>query len=84
MKHRRRFVLASLVLLSLLLQSRSAWQSPGQPDSLHKASTQLAGSILVGGHSMDYLRNLADAFGGRLSGSPAHQRAAEDTTQPSR
>jgi carboxypeptidase Q len=40
------------------------------------AAAQLAGSIYVG-PSMTTLRELSDGFGGRLSGSPAHNRAVE-------
>jgi carboxypeptidase Q len=37
---------------------------------------RLAGSIVVGGHSMDYERELADGIGARLTGSEAYRRAA--------
>lgn len=37
---------------------------------------QLAGSVYIG-PSMNTLRELTDNFGGRLSGSPAHNRAVD-------
>jgi hypothetical protein len=37
---------------------------------------KLAGSILVGGHAFDYLRDLTDTYGARLTGSPAYALAA--------
>jgi hypothetical protein len=46
-------------------------------DEVRQASARLAGSVLVGGRSMKYLKGLADGFGGRLSGSPAYERSAE-------
>lgn len=53
-------------------------QSPPPPSAeVQQAAARLAGSILVQGRSMDYLKNLTDRFGGRLSGSPAYERSAE-------
>jgi hypothetical protein len=47
------------------------------PSAEEQAIAQrLAGSILVGGHTMDYLRELADGIGPRLSGSDGYSRAA--------
>jgi len=63
------------VVLSLLLAAAvqlSAQVSPDVRDTAYK----LAGSVYTG-PSMETLRELADGFGGRLSGSPAHNRAAE-------
>src|SRR5216684_8107833 len=51
----------------------------GQPLFDANASRQLAGSILVGGRSFEYVAELTDTFGSRLTGSPAYQRAAEWT-----
>jgi carboxypeptidase Q len=48
-----------------------------QPDSPQHQSAFLAGSIMVEGHSLEYLRGLTDGFGGRVSGSSAYQKAAE-------
>jgi len=43
---------------------------------VQKTAEQLAGSIYTG-PSMETLRELTDGYGGRLSGSPAHNRAVE-------
>jgi carboxypeptidase Q len=51
----------------------------GQPPFDANVSGQLAGSILVGGRSFEYVAELTDKFGSRLTGSPAYQRAAEWT-----
>ena len=48
-----------------------------QPDDLQSSAARLAGSILVEGRSLNYLRDLTDQFGGRLSGTNAYNRAAE-------
>jgi carboxypeptidase Q len=48
-----------------------------QTAELQPAAARIAGSILVGGQAMEYERGLADGFGGRLTGSPAYNRAAE-------
>jgi hypothetical protein len=48
-----------------------------QQDTFRLETARIAGSILVGGHSCDYLQELTDGFGGRISGSIAYQRAAE-------
>src|SRR5882762_2598777 len=45
------------------------------PD-VQEAANRLAGSIYTG-PSMTTLRELADGFGGRLTGSPAYNQAAE-------
>lgn len=50
----------------------SAEMSPDAKDT----AARLAGSVYTG-PSMTTLRDLADGFGGRLSGSPAYNRAAE-------
>ena len=49
----------------------------GQQDSSQYQSALIAGSILVDGHSLEYLRGLTDGFGGRVSGSAAYQKAAD-------
>src|SRR5579859_887306 len=43
---------------------------------IRETSNKLVGSVYTG-PSMETLRELSDGFGGRLSGSPAHNRAAE-------
>jgi carboxypeptidase Q len=62
-----------LVLLTLAasVQLSSAQISPEVKDNANR----LAGSVYTG-PSMTTLRELSDGFGGRLSGSPAHNRAA--------
>lgn len=65
-------------LLSFSLSSNDIIaQRAGNGDPIQQASAGLIGSILVSGHSMEYLRGLTDQFGGRLTGSQAYQRAAE-------
>jgi carboxypeptidase Q len=51
----------------------------GQPRFDANAGRQLAGSILVDGRSFEYVAELTDKFGSRLTGSLAYQRAAEWT-----
>jgi len=47
------------------------------PNAEEQAIAQrLVGSVLVGGHAMDYLRELADGIGPRLTGSDGYARAA--------
>ena len=66
-----------VLLLTLFFTLASQLLFAQQPSELQLAAARIAGSILVGGHSMDYERGLADGFGGRLTGSPAYNRAAE-------
>lgn len=68
MSHRR-VVAVGCVLISILCVAQPA------PD-LQQATTNLASSILLG-PSMDTLRELTDGFGGRVTGSPAYQHAAD-------
>lgn len=49
----------------------------GQPQFDENVSRQLAGSILVGGKSYQYVAELTDTFGSRLTGSSSYQRAAD-------
>ncbi len=41
------------------------------------ATQTMAGEVMVNGHSMQYLQELTDRFGGRLTGSPAYDAAAQ-------
>jgi carboxypeptidase Q len=66
-----------VLLLTLLFTLASHSLFAQQPSELQPAAARIAGSILVGGHTMEYERGLADGFGGRLTGSPAYSRAAE-------
>jgi carboxypeptidase Q len=72
-KNYQRFSIALFLSLSTFAQAAVAQQ----PAQLQPASARIAGSILVNGRSMDYLQNLTDKFGGRLTGVAAYQRAAE-------
>ena len=63
---------ASVVLLVGLKTLSSAQISP----DVQTTARQLAGSIYIG-PSMTTLRELTDGFGGRLSGSPAYNRAVD-------
>ncbi|MGA9770023.1 MAG: M20/M25/M40 family metallo-hydrolase [Blastocatellia bacterium] len=73
MKNYRRFSLTLLLLLSLFAHAVVAQRTT----EFQQASARLAGSILVNGRAMDYLQNLTDKFGGRLTGSASYQRSAE-------
>ncbi|HEV2799922.1 MAG TPA: M20/M25/M40 family metallo-hydrolase [Pyrinomonadaceae bacterium] len=65
---------AALLLFTLLLPSvMSAQQSGGS----EQTAARLAGEVLVRGRAMEYVQNLSDKFGGRLSGSAAYRRSAE-------
>jgi hypothetical protein len=64
----------SLLSLALLLPPVAFAQ---QPTGSEQTSVRLAGEVLVNGRAMEYVRNLSDKFGGRLSGSAAYDRSAE-------
>lgn len=70
----KRSPLLSLVLL-LALCAQTLAQQPAP--EIKQAAERIAGAILVGGRSMDYVKGLTDGFGGRLSGSPAYERSAQ-------
>src|SRR5215212_11122986 len=78
MKPKRTQLLSLFLLLALCAQAfAQQGASARKPsDEVRRASAALAGSVLVGGRSWDYLKGLADGFGGRLSGSPAFERSA--------
>lgn len=61
--------------LCLTLPSPAA-RAAALDDDLPTAA-QLAGSIMVGGHSLEYLRGLTDTIGPRVTGSGHYQRAAQ-------
>lgn len=77
MTNLKRFNITAVLLVSLLINAAPASQHKVDVDPVAQACAQLAGSILVNGHSMNYLRDLTDRFGGRLTGSTAYQRSAE-------
>jgi len=66
-------ILVISVLTCFLLAEATVAQRPSE---VRQAAERIAGEILVGVNSMDYLRNLAEGFGGRLSDSAAQFRAA--------
>jgi carboxypeptidase Q len=69
----RRFVIALVLAVSFLVNGVLA----EQPGEFKPAAEQLAGAILIDGRSMTYLQDLTDRFGGRLTGTPAYNHAAE-------
>lgn len=78
MKSKRNQLLSLLLLLALCAHALAQTTPARKPsDEVRRASAALAGSVLVGGRSWNYLKELADGFGGRLSGSPAYERSAE-------
>ena len=79
MMRKRTQLLSLFLLLALCAQALAQQGAPARKPSeeVRRASAALAGSVLVGGRSWDYLKGLADGFGGRLSGSPAYERSAE-------
>jgi carboxypeptidase Q len=65
-------------LLSLILLQFPPAAFAQQPAAgSEQTSARLAGEVLVNGRAMEYVRNLSDKFGGRLSGSAAYERSAE-------
>ena len=63
------------VTLCLSLASSRIATAQISPD-VRDTANRLAGSVYTG-PSMETLQELSDGFGGRLSGSPAHNRAAD-------
>jgi carboxypeptidase Q len=63
-----------LITVVLLLATVFSLAQPA-PD-VQQAADRLIGSILIG-PSMNTLRELTDGYGGRLTGSPAYQHAAD-------
>jgi carboxypeptidase Q len=66
----------SLILL-IILSTLPLGAIAQQPDEASRTAEAITGSVLVDGSSMKYLRGLSDGFGGRLTGSPAYNGAAE-------
>ena len=62
-------------LFALLLSFALTCQA-GTPTEVQETSNRLVGSI-YSGPAMTTLRELTDGYGGRLTGSPAYQRASE-------
>ena len=63
------------LIVSLVFVSFAALSAQRAPD-IQEVANQLAASIYTG-PSMTTLRELSDGFGGRLTGSPAYNNAAE-------
>lgn len=72
----RRLALCGVLSFVVLINSSLA-QHAGKTDPIERAAESITGSILINGHSMQYLRELTDQFGGRLTGSQAYRRSAE-------
>ncbi|HEX8635903.1 MAG TPA: M20/M25/M40 family metallo-hydrolase [Pyrinomonadaceae bacterium] len=72
--------LVRVSLLSLILLQLPSVVSAQQPSAAaagsEQTSARLAGEVLVNGRAMEYVQNLSDKFGGRLSGSAAYERSA--------
>ncbi len=69
-----RCVLATGLILALAIPSASQIR-----ENLQQTAARIAGSALTDEHASEYLRNLTDQFGGRVTGTAAYQRAAEWT-----
>lgn len=69
---RRSLLIAALILTLLSPGAGSAQQAT----DTQQVAGRIAGSVLVGGNSMAYLKVLSDQFGGRLTGSAAYNNAA--------
>jgi len=65
-----------LIQMCLWLLGSSLQISAQVPAEVKDEAYKLVGAVYTG-PSMETLRELSDGFGGRLSGSPAHKRAAE-------
>src|SRR5580700_11013485 len=65
-------------LFGLIVSAPSAAQRPPQgpaEDGTNPALIKIAGEALVDSHAFDYLTELSDDIGPRVTGSPAGQRA---------
>jgi carboxypeptidase Q len=69
---KRMFVI--ITLLALMFQAAPAQQPP---DEVRESAARIASSILVNGQAMNFVTELSDTFGGRLTGTPAYNRSAE-------
>lgn len=64
------------ILFSVLISTAAFAQNDNRGNN-NEDLQRLAGSIMLNGQSMEYLRTLTDRFGGRLTGSPSYQKAAD-------
>lgn len=65
------------MILGMLVTCGLCAALAGQPQFDTAVSRQLAGSALVDGHAYEYVSELTDTFGSRMTGSRAYERAAE-------
>ncbi len=68
----KRLLLIAALVLTLAPRPATAQQAV----DIQQTSARIAGSVLVGGNSLSYLKVLADQFGGRLTGSSAYTQSA--------
>jgi carboxypeptidase Q len=69
----KRILLIAALLFSLAPRPAAFAQQAGD---IKQTAGRIAGSVFVGGSSMDYLKVLSDQFGGRLTGSQAYNDSA--------
>jgi hypothetical protein len=70
----KRILLIAALVLALVPPPTLLAQQAGD---IQQTSARIAGSVLIGGNSMAYLKILSDQFGGRLTGSAAYRNSAE-------
>jgi carboxypeptidase Q len=70
----RRMLLIAALVLSFAPNRAALAQQAGD---IKQTTGRIAGSVFVGGSSMDYLKVLSDQFGGRLTGSAAYNDSAQ-------
>ncbi|MBD0325594.1 MAG: hypothetical protein ICV68_04145, partial [Pyrinomonadaceae bacterium] len=70
----RRMLLIAVLVLSFAPGRAALAQQAGD---IRQTTGRIAGSVFIGGSSMDYLKVLSDQFGGRLTGSAAYNDSAQ-------
>ena len=78
--HRKITVLLSCALFALAATLGAASDAPPEPaspaaDGTLPALTSIAGEGMLDSHAYDYLEQLSDDIGGRVTGTPACARA---------
>ena len=66
----------SLAALSVRADNRAAPKSPDE-DGTKPALTRIAGEGMMNSHAFEFLTELSDDIGGRVTGSPAERKAEE-------